>query len=74
VESVNRALAQLQGVTQENAGMVQSASHSATTLGEEAARLSDLVGRFRLDEVDSAPPRAVPAIPAKGKQIKRLRG
>jgi methyl-accepting chemotaxis protein len=55
VDSVNRALAQLQGVTQENAGMVHSASESALTLREEAARLSQLVGRFRLDESRAAP-------------------
>jgi methyl-accepting chemotaxis protein len=74
VESINRALAQLQGATQENAGMVQSASQSASTLGEEAARLSALVGRFQLDEADAAPRHAVPVLPPKGKQIKRLRG
>lgn len=62
VDSINHALSQLQGVTQENAGMVQSASHSAVTLREEAARLSDLVGRFRLDDT----PVATPADPPSG--------
>ena len=74
VDSVNRALAQLQGVTQENAGMVHSASESATTLGQEAASLSALVGRFRLDEAPPGRASAIQVLPPKGKQIKRLRG
>jgi methyl-accepting chemotaxis protein len=69
VDSVNRALAQLQGVTQENAGMVQSASHSALTLREEAARLARLVGRFRLDEAATAPV----ATPQPGHPVALLR-
>jgi len=72
VESVNRAVVQLQGTTQENASLVQSAGHSAVSLREEAARLSGLVGRFRLDE---APPARHSLVPApERKQFKRLPG
>ena len=53
--------------------MVQSAGQSATTLGEEAAELSALVGRFHLDEA-AAVSSAAAIFPPKGKQIKRLRG
>jgi methyl-accepting chemotaxis protein len=49
VEGINSALAQLQGATQGNAAVVQQAAHSAKRLREEAARLSELVGRFRID-------------------------
>jgi methyl-accepting chemotaxis protein len=49
VESVNRALAQLQAATQENAAMMHRAADSAARYKEEAARLLELVGRFRLD-------------------------
>jgi methyl-accepting chemotaxis protein len=59
VDGINKALTQLQGVTQENAGMVQSAAHSAMTLREEAERLSALVGRFQLDDAAAAPGRPV---------------
>ena len=68
VDSVNRALAQLQGVTQENAAMVQSASHSAQTLREEATRLTSLVGRFRLDDV----PEPQAHTPAEGRSRRSL--
>jgi methyl-accepting chemotaxis protein len=73
VDSVSRALAQLQGVTQENAHMVQSAGQSAVSLREEAARLSGLVGRFRLDE--GAQPAARPQPEASRKRpVALLRG
>jgi methyl-accepting chemotaxis protein len=73
VDSVSRALAQLQGVTQENAHMVQSAGQSAMTLREEAARLSQLVGRFRLDEVPAGAAKPAPGRPP-GRTVALLRG
>ena len=62
VEGVNRALMQLQGATQQNASAVQDAAFAAVSLKEEAARLSQLVGGFRLDAT-VAP--ATPAAPAR---------
>ena len=50
VEGVNGALAQLQGVTQQNAALVQQAASSSVTFKEEAGRLSELVARFRVDK------------------------
>ncbi|MBC8022457.1 MAG: hypothetical protein H7Y14_05020, partial [Burkholderiales bacterium] len=67
VDGINKALTQLQGATQENAGMVQSAAHSAMTLREEAELLSGLVHRFQLD--DAAPEAAYPvAVPRGSRQ------
>jgi methyl-accepting chemotaxis protein len=78
VDGINKALAQLQGVTQENSGMVQSAAHSAMTLREEAERLSVLVGRFQLDEeappTRPAPGRSLAVSPPQRKHLKRLPG
>jgi methyl-accepting chemotaxis protein len=54
VEGINSALAQLQGATQSNATVVQQAAQSAVMLREEAGRLSELVGRFRIDAVAPA--------------------
>ena len=50
VEGVNRALTQLQGVTQQNASVVQEAAFASVTLKEESARLAQLVGGFKLDQ------------------------
>jgi methyl-accepting chemotaxis protein len=63
VESVNKALVQLQGVTQRTSSVVQDAAYSAVTLKEEAARLSAIVGGFRTDEAP-APGRTTIAAPA----------
>jgi len=57
VEGVNRALTQLQGVTQGNASAVQDAAFAAVTLKEEAGRLSQLVGGFRVDGTAAQSPR-----------------
>jgi methyl-accepting chemotaxis protein len=61
VDSVNKAITQLQGATQKTAAVVQDAAFASVGLKEEAARLSDLVGRFRTDE--AAPAAAKPATP-----------
>ncbi len=53
VEGINRALSQLQGVTQHNASVVQDAAFSAVQLKEESAKLFDLVGQFRVDGVEA---------------------
>ena len=71
VEGVNRALMQLEGVTQRNAAAVQHATQASVALKEESVRLSEVVGRFRLDAAgsraasprirESAPPQRAPA-------------
>jgi hypothetical protein len=43
-------------------------------LKEEALRLEDLVGRFRLDEAPRSRPAPVVVLRPENKQIKRLRG
>jgi len=63
VDSVNGALGQLQGVTQDNAAAVQGAAHSAAKLRDEAARLFELVRRFRLDQQAAEEPPAALAHP-----------
>ena len=70
VESISRAIVQLQAVTQRTSAVVQEAAHSAVTLKEEATNLSELVGRFRTDaHAVASPParprRALPAIAAR---------
>jgi methyl-accepting chemotaxis protein len=64
VEEMNRALIQLESVTQQNAALVEQAAASALTFQDEARRLFELVDRFELDDdADEAVPiaRAAPA-------------
>lgn len=53
---VNVAVRHLDQVTQENAGMFEQASAASAALRAEGARLSDLVGRFRLPDHEAAMP------------------
>ena len=64
VEGVNRALTQLQGVTQQNAAAVQDAAFASVTLKEEAGRLTQLVGGFRVDGSAQPAARAAARAPA----------
>jgi methyl-accepting chemotaxis protein len=59
VDGVNQALTRLQGVTQHNADVVQQAAFASVTLKEEAGRLSEIVGRFRLDAAAAPAPAPV---------------
>jgi methyl-accepting chemotaxis protein len=52
VEEMNKALIQLEGMTQQNAALVEQATASALTFKDEAAQLFGLVGQFRLDDAD----------------------
>jgi methyl-accepting chemotaxis protein len=56
VEGINRALAQLQGTTQHNAGAVQDAAFASVQLKEESVKLFDLVAQFRVDEARAPAP------------------
>jgi methyl-accepting chemotaxis protein len=73
VQGISDALSQLQGVTQQNAHLVQDAATASVELKEEAGRLSTLVGRFRLDESAANPVRTLEIAP-QGKPLKRLPG
>ena len=55
VEEMNKALIQLESVTQQNAALVEQATASAMTFQDEAGRLYELVGQFRLGDGDVEP-------------------
>ncbi len=78
VEEMNKALVQLEGVTQQNAAMVEEAAASALTFKEEAGNLSDLVNQFRLDEEPGAggasPAPSAPRSPALPRNAPPERG
>jgi methyl-accepting chemotaxis protein-1 (serine sensor receptor) len=50
IEQVNSAIAQMDQATQQNAALVEEASAAAQALQEEASRLAQAVGTFRLNE------------------------
>lgn len=52
VEEINNAIAQVDAVTQQNAALVEEAAGAAEAFQQEAARLADVVGRFKTDRND----------------------
>jgi methyl-accepting chemotaxis protein len=49
IEQINQAVTQMDTVTQQNAALVEEAAAAATALQEQAEKLSQVVGFFRLD-------------------------
>ena len=61
IEQVNDAVAQMDQVTQQNAALVEEAAAAAASMQEQAARLLEVVGTFKLGQ-RAAAPRARPAL------------
>jgi methyl-accepting chemotaxis protein len=66
IEQVNKAVTSMDSVTQQNAALVEQASAAAHTLTEQAANLTELIARYRLDKDAVAAPLLPPAPPAEG--------
>ncbi|HTE39878.1 MAG TPA: methyl-accepting chemotaxis protein [Steroidobacteraceae bacterium] len=54
IGQINEAIAQLDKMTQQNAVLVQQSTTSAESLRQQAARLVDVVGVFKLSEQEAA--------------------
>jgi methyl-accepting chemotaxis protein len=54
IEQVNRAVSQLDQMTQQNAALVEEASAASKSMAERAGAMSDMLDRYRLDEVRQA--------------------
>jgi methyl-accepting chemotaxis protein len=68
IEQINGAVAQMDQVTTQNAALVEQASAAATSLQEEAAKLAQTVGAFKLVtpagvRAAMAKPRVVTSVP-----------
>jgi methyl-accepting chemotaxis protein len=64
IEQVNKAVTSMDTVTQQNAALVEQASAAAHTLTEQAANLTELIARYRLDKASVAAPKLPAAPPA----------
>ncbi|AMV27431.1 Methyl-accepting chemotaxis protein II [Gemmata sp. SH-PL17] len=60
IEQVNKAVSQMDSVTQKNASQTEEMSATAQTLTDQAAQLRDLVARFKLSESGRTAPRPAP--------------
>ena len=52
IEQVNRAVAEMDGVTQQNAALVEQAAAAAGSLQEQATRLAEAVAVFKINAAE----------------------
>ncbi|VTR93170.1 chemotaxis protein : Methyl-accepting chemotaxis (MCP) signaling domain protein OS=Vibrio cholerae CP1047(20) GN=VCCP1047_2988 PE=4 SV=1: 4HB_MCP_1: HAMP: HAMP: MCPsignal [Gemmata massiliana] len=60
IDQVNKAVSQMDTVTQKNASQTEEMSATAQTLTDQASQLRDLVARFKLSESGRGAPRPAP--------------
>jgi len=66
VEEINRAITQLESMTQQNAALVEQAAASAHAFEDEARRLNAAVSAFKIREgAPQAAPEPIPAAPPR---------
>ncbi len=70
IEQVNRAVGQMDQVTQQNAALVEEAAAAAASLQDQAGQLAREVGAFKLDP--ASPGAAFPPAPAPAAAALRL--
>jgi methyl-accepting chemotaxis protein len=63
IDQVNRAVAQMDHVTQSTAAQTEEVSATSQSLAGQAGQLQTLVGRFRIEQTQ--PPRPLPPSPAR---------
>lgn len=66
ISQVGQAIHEMDNVTQQNASLVEEASAAAVSLEEQAARLTEAVGTFRLKPGASFKPQERYVVPAPG--------
>ncbi|MGK5010300.1 methyl-accepting chemotaxis protein [Janthinobacterium sp. MDB2-8] len=71
IEQVNQAIGQMDQVTQQNAALVEQAAAAAESMQEQAAKLADVVGVFKLDVTQQYISAGVSARPAAGQPAAR---
>ncbi|HZD89804.1 MAG TPA: methyl-accepting chemotaxis protein [Pseudolabrys sp.] len=63
IEQINKALTQMDEVTQQNSALVEENAATAKTLEQQSAAMSAEVNVFRIDDEDEAP--LAPSLPAR---------
>ncbi|MEW6369459.1 MAG: methyl-accepting chemotaxis protein [Pseudomonadota bacterium] len=65
IEQVNAAIGQMDQVTQQNAALVEESAAAATSMQEQAAKLAQVVGVFKLNAAAAAPAPAPARAPVR---------
>jgi len=57
IEQINRAIIEMDNVTQQNTALVEQAASAAQSLQDQAAEVANVVSIFKMDEIHSQPTR-----------------
>jgi len=60
IEEVNKAITQMDEMTQQNAALVEEATAASESMNEEAKSMTDLMDFFNLDEEETEPVKVAP--------------
>ena len=71
IEQINRAIVQMDDVTQQNAALVEEAAAASEAMQDQAARLADVVSVFKLAASAAGPAVPAPVRPASGASAAR---
>jgi methyl-accepting chemotaxis protein len=72
IDQVNLAVAQMDEVTQQNAALVEQAAAAASSLEEQARRLTEAVAVFRTDGMQAASARAIARRTGPQRQVEEM--
>jgi len=72
IEGINHSVIDMDGMTQQNAALVEEAAAAAQSLQDQAAELAKVVSIFKLNSDSSARPRAAAASPKPRAEVKPL--
>ena len=74
IDEINRAITQMDAVTQQNAGLVEQAAATAESMKQEAKKLAEAVSVFKLDEsnVDESLSQRLTAAPIAKQELTLL--
>jgi methyl-accepting chemotaxis protein len=72
IEQVNQAITEMDGVTQQNAALVEQAAAAAEALQEQAGSLAQVVSIFKLDDRQGAAPVPAAALSGSNRPFKAL--
>ncbi|WP_328731395.1 hypothetical protein [Vreelandella azerica] len=55
IEEINRAMTQLEEVTQQNAALVEEVAAASRSLDEQAEEMAEMIGKYQVHDVGTTP-------------------
>jgi methyl-accepting chemotaxis protein len=74
IEQVNKAVMQMDQMTQQNAALVEQATAASQSMADQARELTTMIGKYRVGESDAAGSAASPTAPAERRPSNRPLG